>query len=116
MNSIVTVIESRSRQGARSPPPLSSRKTAFVFAAQPASPTVCGSQAEAAARIASNVPTGVVSAGTAGDDEEDDDGLAVYQPLSLITTQRKRDQIVLLRQQIRALKLAFNARFDELCR
>lgn len=57
-----------------------------------------------------------VKASGADDDEEIDETPTLYPALSLVTVQRKRDQIVLLRNQIREMKLAFNAQFDELFR
>jgi hypothetical protein len=55
------------------------------------------------------------AAGAADEEEEIDEG-PLYPSLSLVTAQRKRDQIVLLRSQIRGMKLGFNTQFDELFR
>ncbi len=88
-------------------------KGAFVFAEQPGNPPARLSNAEALSVL--TVPPRQLT-GAAEEEDDDDDSGPVYNPLSLVTRQRKRDQIILLRNQIRSLKLAFNAQFDDLCR
>jgi hypothetical protein len=94
--------------------PMISRRAGFAFPPQPTVPEGHSTTSEALAIVNGAGPASGM--GVEEEEEEDEQPSGAYNPLTLFTAERKRDQIVILRQQILTLKLAFNAQFDDLCR
>ena len=109
--------ERRGRHGLRSPPPVfKDSNHTFVFSQQPNAPQQRPTAADAIAAVnAEDLSTPGMGVPVQEDDDDDDEE-STFNALSLVTPQLKRDQIVLLRQQVRSLKVAFNTQFDEVSR
>lgn len=114
----IETAEHRSRHGPRSPVPLLSSANAFVFSTQPGPPEQKSSTSEALSLVSHPVeaPTPTTNGPSFHNDEEEEEEGGAFNPLSLITSQRKRDQVVLLKQQVRVMKASFNKQFDDVCR